>query len=249
MSAVALRSLSPQARGAIAAWLYALLAHVLLSHVSAGQPATLLALLKPLWEVLPPSLRQLGSDHLRLLLRCTWALLHVVVYVPLPWLLARMLGVRSADLGLHDADVARVRSLLGIATVVWLLFVLLFSSTRLFATAYPMFRPSQPVSEAPAPWVVAMLAMSAHLLSVEFFFRGFLPAMSVPVLGRWGAVATLLPYVAAHAFWPEAIGALPFGFLLLVLRERSGSLWPGYGLHLIVALSLEVAALWRQGLL
>lgn len=249
MPAIASRSLSPQARGAIAAWLYALLAHGLLSYVSGGQPGTLLDLLKPLWGILPPSLRQLGSDHLRLLLRCTWAAVHVAVYVPLPWLLARLVGLRSSDLGLQPADWTRVRLLFGIAAAVLLLIVLLFSTTRLFAGAYPMFRPSQAVSEAPAPWLVAMLAMAAHLLSVEFFFRGFLPALSVPVLGRWGALATLLPYVASHAFWPEAIGALPFGLFLLVLRERCGSLWPGYALHLALALILEGIALRHQGLL
>ncbi|MBL9002739.1 MAG: CPBP family intramembrane metalloprotease [Myxococcales bacterium] len=233
-------------RRASIALLYAGCAHCVLSTLPWGQPATLLRLLWSLLAILPASLPVAWSEHLRLLLRGLWALSHVLVYVGLPWLLVRLYGISSGDLGLRWADSRRWLWTLAAFGLLLLPGVWLFSRTAIFGAAYPMYRPAHSVVMAPLPWLLALLAMAAHLFAVEFFFRGFLPAMLSPALGRLGTVLTLLLYVATHRFWPEVVASLPFGVLLGYLRQRSGSLWLGWFVHLGLASSLEFLALQQQ---
>jgi membrane protease YdiL (CAAX protease family) len=130
--------------------------------------------------------------------------------------------------------------LLAIPFVVW------GSGSAAFLGAYPMFWPRR------GDWfeVVGWLGLlSVYLFAIEFFFRGILPATLAPRFGKYAMYVALLPYVAMHSYWPEAVGAVPVGVLLGVLRERSGSLLPGYFLHLMVATEIELMALYQHRLL
>jgi membrane protease YdiL (CAAX protease family) len=198
-----------------------------------------------------------GADAmLRLQLRSLWALLHAVVYLGLPLLLAVGLRLGRGPLGLRRAPGAvpnwtTWRSLawtVAAFVLVVLPTVAIVVATPELSRAYPMYSPPVPLRVAPGPWLAALLAMALHLLSMEFFFRGFLPAVLQPAVGlRWAHALALLPYAATHTFWPEALAALPFGLLLIGLRLRSGSIWLGYLVHLLLATSLELAGLALRG--
>jgi membrane protease YdiL (CAAX protease family) len=124
--------------------------------------------------------------------------------------------------------------------------VLWVSGTAEFLGAYPMFWPRRGDWGEVWGWLGLL---SVYLFSIEFFFRGILPAMLAPLFGRYAMFVAVLPYVATHSYLPEALGAVPVGLLLGVLRERSGSLLPGYLLHLMVATEIELTALYRHQLL
>jgi membrane protease YdiL (CAAX protease family) len=87
---------------------------------------------------------------------------------------------------------------------------------------------------------IAMLA-AAFLVSVvaplaeEFFFRGFFFGALRNWKGLWpAAIITGLVFGAIHIGSAEVALLLPlafFGFVLCLLRERTGSLWPCIVLH------------------
>jgi len=92
-------------------------------------------------------------------------------------------------------------------------------------------------------FTVMMLAMAGAPLVEEFTFRGALFAAlarrwSVP----WAGSVTTLVFVALHApdklgWWPGFLAVGFLGALLLVLRLRYRSLWPGMLAHCLYNLS------------
>jgi membrane protease YdiL (CAAX protease family) len=82
---------------------------------------------------------------------------------------------------------------------------------------------------------VAFLVAVVAPMAEEFFFRGFFYGALRNWRGPWpAAVLTGLVFGAIHLGSAEAAFLLPlgfFGFSLCLLRERTGSLYPGIALH------------------
>jgi uncharacterized protein len=82
---------------------------------------------------------------------------------------------------------------------------------------------------------VAFLVAVVAPMAEEFFFRGFFYGSLRNWKGPWpAAVLTGLVFGAIHVGSAEAAFLLPlgfFGFSLCLLRERTGSLYPGIALH------------------
>ena len=82
---------------------------------------------------------------------------------------------------------------------------------------------------------VAFLVAVVAPMAEEFFFRGFFFGALRNWKGPWpAAVITGLVFGAIHVGSAEAAFLLPlafFGFCLCLLRERTGSLYPGIALH------------------
>lgn len=241
-----------QAGRVVAAVLGACVVQAMVTPFGWGRPAGLLWLR----SLISSRLIALSDDSLRLQLRGLWGLMHALAYLLLPLLVARFLGLGKGALGVRrdPAESAHWTIWRGGR---WTLaaFVLVIVPTLsavamvpILRQAYPMYPPPLPVRVAPGAWLCALGFMAIHLFSIEFFFRGFLPALLLPAVGlRWAHAIALLPYVATHTFWPEAVAALPFGLVLIGLRLRTGSIWAGYVVHLLLATSLEVLGLALHG--
>jgi membrane protease YdiL (CAAX protease family) len=82
---------------------------------------------------------------------------------------------------------------------------------------------------------VAFLVAVVAPIAEEFFFRGFFYGALRNWKGPWpAAVLTGLVFGSIHVGSAEAAFLLPlgfFGFSLCLLRERTGSLYPGIALH------------------
>jgi membrane protease YdiL (CAAX protease family) len=82
---------------------------------------------------------------------------------------------------------------------------------------------------------VAFLVTVVAPIAEEFFFRGFFFGALRNWKGLWpAALLTGLVFGAIHVGSAEAAFLLPlgfFGFCLCLLRERTGSLYPGIALH------------------
>jgi membrane protease YdiL (CAAX protease family) len=82
---------------------------------------------------------------------------------------------------------------------------------------------------------VAFLVSVVAPMAEEFFFRGFFYGALRNWRGPWpAAILTGLVFGAIHVGSAEAAFLLPlafFGFALCLLRERTGSLYPGIALH------------------
>lgn len=72
-----------------------------------------------------------------------------------------------------------------------------------------------------------------------------------PRLGVSAVFVMVLPYCMIHFEKPllESLAAIVAGVALGALSYRYRSIWLGIALHCSVALTMDVMALWRKGLL
>jgi len=103
-------------------------------------------------------------------------------------------------------------------------------------------------------WIVHFLVYEALyalvFVSGEAFWRGYLTFGAERDLGLYAISFMLVPYVTGHFGKPfsETLGAIVAGSLLGFLALRHRSVWLGAALHYGVALSMDLLAVWRNGI-
>lgn len=176
-----------------------------------------------------------------------WGGIHLAGYVLVPMLVIRYgLRGRLRDYGLGWQQTSRFALwYLALAAPI-VFFAFLVSFTGEFQRTYPFY------AYAGRSWA-DLVAWEAIYLSqfvfLEFFFRGFLLHALARAFGAAAIFIMAVPYLMIHFTkpWPEATGALAFGVLLGILSLRSGSIWGGAGVHMSVALSMDLMALAQEG--
>ena len=103
-------------------------------------------------------------------------------------------------------------------------------------------------------WSIKLLIFSSlgwiiYLLAYEFLFRGFLLFSCIHTFGIWPSIIiNILVYSFAHI--PQGIketaGAVPFGLLLCFLTILSGTIWPAFILHIVLAISNEWFSIYNN---
>lgn len=188
-----------------------------------------------------------GSNH-RLIY---WALNCQLWYLLLPLLWATIAARQSfTALGF---GVGRLREHLpAYAILALLLFplLLLVSGQPAFLRVYPYFDPLPGAPLWPDFWHLELLYF-AQFAAVEFFFRGFLVQGLRSTFGYAAIYLSLLPYCMIHFGkpLPEVLASLAAGLVLGHLSLASRSIWPGIALHIYAAATMDLAVLWRKGLL
>jgi membrane protease YdiL (CAAX protease family) len=124
-----------------------------------------------------------------------------------------------------------------------------------WASAQPSFQQTYPFYRAapqdPSGFWIWTAAYVAQFFSLEFFFRGFMVHGLRPRLGAYGVAVMAIPYCMIHFGKPilETLGAVIAGLVLGFLSLRSGSFMLGVLIHVSVAVTMDLASLWRQGAL
>ena len=103
-------------------------------------------------------------------------------------------------------------------------------------------------------WKLGTLLLSIsgwtlYLAGYEFMFRGLLLFACYKAFGLWPAIIinlALYSVLHLHKGQKEAIAAIPFGAVLCYLSIESGSIFPAIILHIIQAVSCEIACLTRN---
>jgi membrane protease YdiL (CAAX protease family) len=126
-----------------------------------------------------------------------------------------------------------------------LVFIYLVSLGKDFVNHYPFY------SLASRSWADLLAWEFLYLtqfVCLEFFFRGFILNSLRPALGANAVWVMCVPYLMIHfpKLWLEATGAILFGLFLGILALRSRSIWGGVLVHAGVALSMDIAALFRK---
>ncbi len=172
-----------------------------------------------------------------------WGAVHIVGFFILPALFIRFyLKERLAQHGLQWGEVHLHAKWYLILAAPILCGVVMVSFREDFATHYPFYR------NAGRSWLDFLLWESiyiAQFVVLEFFFRGFMLNALKPAFGSNAILVMCLPYLMLHfpKPWIEATGAIFFGLFLGILAMQSRSIWGGVGVHVSIALSMDLAAL------
>jgi uncharacterized protein len=125
--------------------------------------------------------------------------------------------------------------------------VLLAASTDSFLSKYPLFQP--PKNNLFPYFLIWHFAYLIQFVAVEFFFRGFILHGIKARFGFYAVFISTIPYCMIHFGKPfgETIAAIAAGIILGTLSLYSRTIILGILLHYIVALSMDLLALWREG--
>lgn len=212
---------------------------VLSNHVQRELADALLAL-APGW---------LGLDPQRdrpLLEGVVWSLGCGFFYVLVPATVLRALwGERLAEHGLTlRGYLAHVHWYALLFVPVGLLVVLV-SLQPTFQDKYPFYREVRGWADL----LVWEVAYGAQFVFLEFFFRGFFIHGLKRRLGIYSVFVMITPYMMIHFGKPmlEATGAIVAGTILGFLSLRTGSVFGGATIHILVAWSMDLMALYRKG--
>jgi membrane protease YdiL (CAAX protease family) len=165
-----------------------------------------------------------------------------VLLLGLPAVWLKLVGHRWSEVGLAW-PAARTWRWLALAAVVLLPAALLATRIPSIHAAYPRL-----TSARAAPWLLvpSTLAFAVYGLGWEFFFRGFLLRELAAYVGRWAIIVQAIPCTLMHLGkpTPELVAAFPAAIVFGAMAYRLGSVLPGWLLHVLVALVINLGCLF-----
>lgn len=176
-----------------------------------------------------------------------WTFWHVIGYVLLPFIVIKaVLKQRFSDFGWRFNDTAQHWKGYVLLITPILFFIFLVSFREDFLQHYPFY------DQAGRSWFDFFaweFLYLAQFVCLEFFFRGFIVQALRPAIGANAVWVMCVPYLMIHfpKLWPEATGAILFGLFLGILALRSRSIWGGFFVHAGIAVSMDLASLFKQG--
>ena len=178
-----------------------------------------------------------------------WAVFRVVSYLLVPVLIIKgVLRERVRDYGFRIDRNPKVLALYAAMLLVVIPLVYIVSHNDSFLQTYPFYK------QAGNSWTELLLWESMYalqFLSLEFFFRGVILFSFAKRIGAYSIFLMSVPYTMIHFQkpLPETIGAIIAGVALGTLALRTKSIFGGVVIHVAVAWSMDLMALWQKGLL
>lgn len=192
-----------------------------------------------------------GFSNERLAGPIWWACVTVVFYFVVPASFIRLaLREPLSDYGLRLRGAFNDYGLYLLMFVVMLPVVLLVSGAAGFQAKYPFYHLERGESLLPYFWQWEVFYF-LQFFALEFFFRGFMLHGLKHRFGYYAVFVMTMPYCMIHFRKPflEALAAIIAGVVLGTLSLKSRSILPGVAIHYSVAIVMDLAALWRKGLL
>lgn len=181
-----------------------------------------------------------------------WAYISVFFYVVPPLLYVLLVQKRKlSDIGLAAKIEPGFLKLLCICIAIMLPVTYLMSLTESFSSKYPFLQFYDLDPNIGTTLLIWELVYFLQFFGLEFFFRGFLVHSLKPSLGLYSVLVMTVPYVMIHFQKPmaETFAAVFAGLFLGWISYKNGTIWLGLVLHCTVALSMDILALWKKGLL
>jgi membrane protease YdiL (CAAX protease family) len=176
-----------------------------------------------------------------------WAFNRVFGYVVVPLGLWKIIFRKDSllDMGLRVKGFWSHAWIYGLCLLVVLPAVFIVAKSPEFNTYYPFYK------QTSRSWFDLMVweAMYfAQFFALEIFFRGFWLNGLRTTLGSGAIFAMCVPYCMIHYGKPylEACGAVVAGIALGSLAMRTKSIYSGFLVHVTVALSMDLLALWHR---
>jgi uncharacterized protein len=178
-----------------------------------------------------------------------WVCIILFFYILCPLLVIKLLlKDKTRNFGLQQGQVFKHYRIYIIMLVVMIPVVLFFSGTKSFQARYPFYRLSIGESLYPFFWMWQILYF-VQFICVEFFFRGFLLHGLKHKFGYYSVFIMTIPYCMIHFGkpMPETFSAIIAGIVLGTLSLKSNSIWLGVAIHYSVAITMDLAAIWKLG--
>ena len=171
-----------------------------------------------------------------------WALWRVLGFLLIPMIVIRLSGDRIRDQYCGTRGFTEHLWIYLLAFAVVFVAVIGVSYTEGFSSHYPFYE------YAHRSWFDLLtweLLYVLQFLGLEYFFRGWWLRSCERALGSHAIFAMVVPYVMIHfgKEWAETVGATFAGIFLGTLAMRTRSIWGGFLVHCLVAISMDVAAL------
>lgn len=189
-------------------------------------------------------IRELRSHTFGLLYsQAWWGVIHVTGFFLIPAICIKwVFKEKLADYGLQTGEVRQHVKWYVLLTLPIIGFAVLVSFRDDFSSKYPFYDLAFRSWSDLLLWEIIYIV---QFISLEFFFRGFMLRSTQHVFGASAILVMCLPYTMLHFQkpWLEATGAILFGLFLGILAMRSKSIWGGVGVHVTIALTMDIAAL------
>ena len=176
-----------------------------------------------------------------------WVVARVLGYVVLPFPLWKLLYPKDSllDLGLRTRGFSRHVWIYLLCLGVVVPAMLVVAQQPDFGSYYPFYKLSS------RSWFDLILWESVYFIqffALELFFRGFIIGTLRRTLGAAAIFAMAVPYCMIHYGKPylEAHGAIVAGIVLGSLAAKTRSIYAGFLVHITVALSMDLLALWHR---
>lgn len=179
----------------------------------------------------------------------SWGLNCVIVFLLLPAAVVKFIFKENlSDYGFRVQGIGKHKWMYVLLILFMLPLVFMVSKTPVFLNRYPFYHIS---SKAQLPrFAVWEIIYILQFISIEFFFRGFLLHGVKHRFGYYSILFAVLPYCMIHFGKPmsETLGAIVAGCVLGFLSLNTNSILLGIWVHVTVAVTMDVCALWRSGL-
>jgi membrane protease YdiL (CAAX protease family) len=189
---------------------------------------------------------EIGTFHQKLY----WISCIVLIYLIIPSFIVKFgFKKRLRDFGLSIRNIQKDYPLYLLMLAIMFPVVYLASSSLSFQQRYPLF---QPVKEPFIPiFIWWQIAYFVQFIAVEFFFRGFILHGLKNRFGFYAIFISMVPYVMVHFGKPfgETLSAIIAGIVLGTLSLKSRSVVLGIIIHYSVAITMDIFALYREGII
>ncbi len=176
-----------------------------------------------------------------------WVAAHLGYYVVLPiFMIKFVFRARLRDFGLSLAGCWRWWWIVVLSIGAVAALVIIFGKTPSFQATYPFYK------DAGKSWfdlLIWELIYGVQFFSVEFFFRGFMTHGLKERFGFYSVPIMTVPYCMIHFGkpFPETLGSILAGLGLGTLSLWSRSIWIGFVIHVMIAWSMDLTALYYKG--
>lgn len=178
-----------------------------------------------------------------------WALGQTFLYVVPACLFIRCVAKRRVrEYGLKLTGAFSMWGLYLGMLAVMIPIVFVVSASEGFQRTYPFYEPRVAEALWPRFWLWEA-AYYLQFVGLEFFFRGFLLHGTRRRFGAYAIFVMMVPYCMIHFGKPaaETLAAIVAGLALGFMSLKTRSVWMGAALHVSVALTMDLCALWRVG--
>ena len=178
-----------------------------------------------------------------------WGLNCILVFLILPGLIVKFIfKEKLSDYGFQLKGIRKHKWIYILLILIMLPIVFFISKTDAFLHKYPFYHITS--KEQLNNFLIWEIIYILQFISIEFFFRGFLLHGVKHRFGYYSILFAVVPYCMIHFGKPvsETFGAIIAGCILGFLSLNTNSIVLGILVHVTIAVTMDICALWRSGL-